>query len=153
MNSLIPRFSDLTEQDETESIIACNAVLEQHGLSITHAQAVALSDGKRDALCRTSRVEFRSGTVEKLIHAFADSPYINRNNFVDVLRELIDLFYESRNETMDIVTDDELIVFMKHRFDGVCAGSIELLAGRDLPALYRGIRNGETHAQYMEKHA
>lgn len=46
-------------------------------------------------------------------------------------------------ETMDIVSDDELIDFMKEAFDGFCKGSLELLAGRALPMLAEHVRSGE----------
>lgn len=44
-----------------------------------------------------------------------------------------------------------MIEYMKHAFNGACAGSIELLAGRELPMMYRCLRAGETIAQSMEK--
>ena len=41
----------------------------------------------------------------------------------------MEIFYEYKNETMDLMTDDELIEFMKQSFDGVCQGDLEYLSG------------------------
>lgn len=54
-----------------------------------------------------------------------------------------DCFRNLKTETMDIVSDDELIDFMKEAFNGFCKGSLELLAGRALPMLAEHVRSGE----------
>jgi hypothetical protein len=43
---------------------------------------------------------------------------------------------------MDRIPDDELIGFMKDRFDGVCQGSLEYLSGTTLEELCRNTRYG-----------
>jgi len=43
---------------------------------------------------------------------------------------------------MDLIGDDELIRFMKDSFDGVCNGSLELLAGKELYRMARNLRYG-----------
>lgn len=52
-------------------------------------------------------------------------------NYVETLHELIEIFYFYKNETLDLISDDELIKFMKNSFDGKCQGSLELLSGRE----------------------
>ena len=128
MNFLTPFSDAIAAYENPDAVLACN-----------------------DALRQTARIEFRGGTLEKLIDAFSDSDFVRQDNFVELLQELTDLFYASRNEIPDTVSDDELIVFMKRAFNGACAGSVELLGGRELPMLYRRLRAGETIAQSMER--
>ena len=64
------------------------------------------------------------------------------------LHELTALFYEAKSETLDAVSDKELIYFMKKAFDGICAGSTELLSGVALEKLARHIRAGGTYANF-----
>ena len=151
MNFPIPFPAGIAVQSDPGSILACNASLEKRGLSISPAQAAALCEARENALCQNARIEFRGGTLEKLIDAFAGSDYVQPAQFVDLLLELTDLFYASRNEIPDDVPDDDLIEWMRRAFDGSCAGSTELLAGRELPMLYRRLRAGETIAQVMEE--
>ena len=151
MNFLTPFSAEIDAYSDPNAILACNDALRQRGLCISPTQAKALCETRENALRQTARIEFRGGTLEKLICAFSDSDFVRQDNFVELLQELIDLFYASRNEIPDAVSDDALIVFMKRAFNGTCAGSSELLGGRELPMLYRRLRAGETIAQSMEK--
>ena len=66
-----------------------------------------------------------------------NEPYINKENYAETLYELIEIFYEYKNETMDLITDDELIAFMKKSFDGICQGNLEYLSGTILYKMRR----------------
>lgn len=44
---------------------------------------------------------------------------------------------------MDLISDDDLVDFMKDAYDGVCQGSLELLSDRELYGLARNLRFGE----------
>ena len=50
------------------------------------------------------------------------------------------IFYYYKNETNDLMSDDELIKFMKISYDSICQGSLELLSGRELNNLARTLR-------------
>jgi hypothetical protein len=90
----------------------------------------------------TGRVEFGGGIVDKVILMFCDSPYISMHNYEETLHELIEIFYYYKNEALDLIGDDELIKYMKTAFNGICQGSLDLLAGRELYNLARGLRFG-----------
>ena len=47
------------------------------------------------------------------------------------------------NETLDEVSDDDLMDLMKESFDQRCYGSIELLQGREMEQLAHNVRFGE----------
>ncbi|MPM95937.1 hypothetical protein SDC9_143093 [bioreactor metagenome] len=89
------------------------------------------------------RIEFGGGVIDKLIYEFCDSPFISSVNYEQTLHDLIDIFYYYKNETIDLISDDELIKYMKKAYDGVCQGSLELLSGRELNRLARNLRFGE----------
>lgn len=139
---LISFASAMIQKQAVNEIILCNDFTDQFGLSLTQKQAIELVETRQYALSSNGRIEFGGGVIDKLIKAFCDSPYINRQNYAQTLHDLIELFYYYKNETMDLITDDELIGFMKKAFDGVCQGSIDLLAGRELYQLASNLRNG-----------
>ncbi len=99
----------------------------KYGLTLSDKQINDLLAKRTEILKEKGRIEFREGILDKLIKEFCDSPYINQSNYIETLHELIEIFYEYKNETMDLITDDELIKFMKSAFDGVCKGDIEYL--------------------------
>ena len=59
-----------------------------------------------------------------------------------------DLFYEFKNETLDLLSDAELVSFIKQAFDGACAGSIDLLAWQALPALAQHLHEGRSFKSF-----
>lgn len=140
---LINLSSDIVEQKAVEEILKCNSFTERFGLALSHQQAENLSETRRASLKANGRIEFGGGVIETIILEFCDSPYIDSNNYTDILNDLTEIFYYFKNETMDMVSDHELIRFMKTSFDGVCHGSLEALAGRELYNLARSLVFGK----------
>lgn len=140
---LINLSSDIVEQKAVEEILKCNSLTERYGLALSHQQAARLSETRRASLKANGRIEFGGGVIETIIFEFCDSPYIDTNNYTVILNELTEIFYYFKNETMDMVSDHELIHFMKTSFDGVCQGSLDALAGRELYNLARRLVFGK----------
>ena len=51
-------------------------------------------------------MEFGAGILGRIAEAFCDSPWISQEDYEQTLHEVTGLFYEFKNETMDIVSDD-----------------------------------------------
>ena len=119
-----------------------NGYTAKFGLSLTDEEAALLLRERKDVLKNQERVEFGEGILPKLIYAFCDSPYIYQDNYAETLGRLQDIFYLYKNESLDEITDDELIEFMKNGFDGPCQGSLDHLEDTGLYALARRARFG-----------
>lgn len=132
--------SDLIQKQAVNEIIKCNDFTENFGLYLTPAQAMDLAETRSISLRDSGRIEFGSGVIDKIIKEFCDSPYISMHNYTETLNELVEIFYYYKNETMDLICDDDLISFMKSAFDGVCQGSLDLLSGRELYRLAKNLR-------------
>lgn len=130
----------LTLAKDAQKILLHNEKTVQYGLVLTQQQAIELLQTQAEEQRYHGRLEFGEGPVGKLIEAFADSPYITRQNYAATLHALIETFYYYKNETEDKLTDDELIEYMKKFFNGSCEGSIELLNSRELDSLARSLR-------------
>ena len=120
----------------------CNELTVQFGLSLSEQQIQSLVEKRFEALKNTGRIEFGQGILKKLIIEFCDSPYITQENYEDTILELQDSFYYFKNESNDMISDEELISFMKHHFDGICQGSLEYLSDMTLEGLCRNTRYG-----------
>ncbi|HCC36043.1 MAG TPA: hypothetical protein DEQ02_10635 [Ruminococcaceae bacterium] len=146
---LIPFASGLMQKHAVSEIVKCNDYTEQFGLSLTREQAVELVNTRSLSLRDNGRIEFGGGATQKIIKEFCDSPYLYTQNYAATLHELIETFYYYKNETLDLISDDDLIKFMKSAFDGVCQGSIDLLSNRELYRLAKNLRFG-LPADYSE---
>ena len=131
------------KQIEIANIKKCNEYTTQYGLILSDDQINNLLERRKETLRETGRIEFREGIIDKLIKEFCNSPYINQENYAETLYELIEIFYEYKNETMDLITDDELIEFMKKSFDGICQGDLEYLSGTVMYKMRENLLSGK----------
>ncbi len=130
------------QQLAVAEIISCNRATSRYGLVLKESEAIELAETRSEALKGLGRIEFAGGTINKLIMAFCDSPYLDPSNYAETLNELLEIFYHFKNETLDEIDDDELISQMKKSFDQTCRGSVDLLKTRDLFNLSRRVRFG-----------
>jgi len=139
---LIPLASAFVLQQAVNEVIKCNDYTAKFGLVLTSAQALELVETRSVALNENGRIEFGGGVIDKIIEKFCGSPYISMHNYTRTIHELLEIFYYYKNETLDIVSDDDLIKYMKTAYDGICQGSLDLLKGRELARLARNLRFG-----------
>lgn len=125
-----------------EELRECNELTVRFGLSFSEQQIQSIIEKRFNALKDTGRIEFGKGILKMLITEFCDSPYITQENYEDTILELQDSFYYFKNESNDLISDEELISFMKHHFDGICQGSLEYLCDMTLEELCRNTRYG-----------
>lgn len=133
----------LSRQTKQE-VMQSNEYTFKFGLSLSEQDVEELMIVRRECLQEHQRVEFGKGVIEKLIYAFCDSPYIYQENYADTLSRLQDIFYLYKNESMDELTDDELIEYMRKSFDETCQGSLDYLEETCLEEFARNIRRS-TH--------
>lgn len=138
------------KQIEISNIKKCNEYTSKYGLTLSDNQINNIIEKRKDSLKETGRVEFREGIIDKLIKEFCDSPYITQENYAQTIYELIDIFYEYKNETMDLITDDEMIKFMKQSFDGICQGDLDYLSGTVMYKMRENLLNGKS-IDYLEE--
>lgn len=131
------------KQTEIANIKKCNEYTSKYGLVLSDNQIENILERRKETLKETGRVELREGIIDKIIKEFCDSPYMNQENFANNLYELIEIFYEYKNETMDLITDDELIKFMKKSFDGIAQGDLEYLYGTVMYKMRENLLNGK----------
>ena len=120
----------------------CNELTARFGLTLSEAQIQRLVEHRFDALRETGRIEFGEGILKKLICSFCDSPYLTQETFEETIIELQESFYYFKNESMDRISDDELIDFMSIVYNGRAQGSLEYLSGTSLVELCSYARQG-----------
>ena len=121
----------------------CNKLTARFGLTLSETQIHSLVERRFNALLDTGRIEFGEGILQKLVYSFCDSPYLTQENYEETITELQDSFYYYfKNESMDRISDDELIEFMSAVFNGRAQGSLDYLSGTSLEELCRYARQG-----------
>ena len=131
------------KQIEIANIKKCNEYTSKYGLVLSDDEINNILERRKEVLKSTERIELREGIIDNLIKEFCNSQYITKENYVATLYELIDIFYEYKNETMDLITDDELIKFMKKSFDGVAGGDLDYLSGTIMYQMRESLLKGK----------
>jgi len=134
--------STLVQKQAVAELEKCNDFTAQFGLVLSHQDAVELVETRTLALKSNGRIEFGGGVIEKIIRQFCHSPYLSMHNYAETIHDLTEIFYYYKNETLDLISDDDLLEFMEKSFDGICQGSLELLSGRELANMARNLRFG-----------
>lgn len=140
---IIPFGEDPTQIQRAvafQELESCNPVIAEHGLVLSAEDTQALVMGRRDALKSAGRIEFGGGVVKDLVLSFASSPYVSQETFVQTVLDLQELFYEVKNESLEQITDDELIAKMRALFDDVASGDLGYLEEALLEGLARHVR-------------
>lgn len=133
-------MENLNSQNQINTLVSTNKFTSSYGLVLTQEEAYNLIQSKNECLKEQERLEFTAGILPKLIYNFCDCDYICQENYAYTLERLQSIFYLYKNETMDILTDDELIEQMKLLFNGVCHGCVEYLEEVALEEFARKIR-------------
>lgn len=130
----------LSGKNQIEAIRKTNDYTQRFGLSLSEEDVQELMVSHIDCLKEEQRIEFGGGITDKLIFAFCDSDYIYQDNYVETIQRLQQIFYLYKNESMDEMTDDELINLMRNVFDTECQGSLDYLEQTSLEKFAREIR-------------
>ena len=130
----------LGQETQMVAIQKTNQYTKKFGLTLTQEDTQLLLAERKSSLKEQARVEFGEGILPKLIFAFCDSTFINQENYVETIARLQEIFYLYKNESLDELSDEELIAYMKEKFDGVCQGSTDYLEDTCLENFARKIR-------------
>jgi len=130
-------------------VLKTNDESQKYGLMLSPQEAHELVMTRDRAIQNHGRFELGIEVVNKIINAFCSSPYINPEDYLFTLNELVEIFYYMKNETEDSIGDDELIGLMQEFFNHSCEGSIELLKNRELGLFARNMRRDRQAAEYL----
>ncbi len=76
-----------------KEILELNNITQNRGLILTEKQAIELIDNRDNALKQLGRIELGTGIIADIIYEFYDSSYIDKDNYLELLLELTEVFY------------------------------------------------------------
>ena len=142
LSALINSSKTLSMQKRCGSIMAMADKAAENGLKITVKDAEFIAEAEEIAVAERQRVEIGTGAAALITEKFIRSAYVTQESFAETIAALVDIFYEAKEESFDMLYDDEIADIMFYFFEHVSEGSTELLQGRDMEEFCRSIRNG-----------
>ena len=147
MNGLIP-IERLAPQPVTEELLALNDITWERGLTLTEEEARELSETRTRALQENDRIEFGAEVMRKIMDRFADSRYLDKGSWADVLNEITYYFYFIKAETEDRISDTALVEEMFIRFELYCRGSMDRFEQKEVERIIRKVNMGKAYDRY-----
>ena len=108
-------------------LMALNDEIMEHGIVLSEADCKDIAEFRHEALMESDRVEVGLGIAGRIVREFADSGYVDRYNFRQVVEDLLECFYTLKNETEDKATDDEVMEFLHYLFEVAVGGDTSRL--------------------------
>ena len=139
---LISIPDSLIVEQTIKEIQQLNEQTLEYGLTLCPKDIKTIVNKRTEALKSNGRVEFGGGIISQIISSFCKSPYISQYNYVETISDIIETFYYYKNETMEEISDDDLIDFMKNCFDNKCQGDMDLLRGKYLDKVAHNVKYG-----------
>ncbi len=113
----------------------------EYGLVLSESDAQMLVEAGNDALECQDRIEFGKSVTVKIIEKFMESSFIAQSEYADTIAALIDVFYQAKEESLDMLTDEEIINAMFDFFENESGGDIDILTSRDMQLMCQKIRD------------
>lgn len=124
--------NELVMEEKVTDILKCNDVSSRYGIILNESDAKELIAIRQETIKDVGLIEFRSSIVEEVILAFCDSQFITKYDYLEVLSQLVEIFYYYRMEVNELMSDEDIIKYMKLAFEGPCQGSLDYLSDHQL---------------------
>lgn len=124
--------NELVMEEKVTDILKCNDVSSRYGIILNEGDAKELIAIRQETIKDVGLIEFRSSIVEEVILAFCDNQFITKYDYLEVLSQLVEIFYYYRMEVNELMSDEDIIKYMKLAFEGPCQGSLDYLSDHQL---------------------
>ena len=112
---------------QLNQLLKSNIELSKYGLVLTVVELQQLLETRDNLLFNLGRVETGIEVTQRLLENFAASPFLNQENYLNILSELHEIFYYFKNELEEEFSDQLLLQMMQDWFNNSCTGATELL--------------------------
>ena len=130
---------NLKKSVEEKDILELNEITKDKGLYLSEKDIEDLIDNKAIILKENGRVEVGGTTIRNIIESFYDSSFIDKDNYLESLEELTSIFYKYQQEFYGVLSDEEILIYLKEEFDNIVMGSFTLLESDSLEKLKENV--------------
>lgn len=136
------------------ALIELNSMTREYGLFLTVKQVNRLAEAVQRALRESDRIEIGAGIMPVLAEEFSTSVFVNRENYAQLLEELVFIFFHVKTAVCDRISDRELVRILRDYYENKALGSVEIMRERDIDLLIKYIetengygmsRDGDTY--------
>ena len=125
-------FLDNIKKEENQ-ILELNKIIKKD-IIITEENAITLINSKNTFLKEIGRIDLTNTIIENIIITFIDSPYIEKDNYLNILISLTETFITYEHIFSKKLSSEEILNYLKDEF-AKNEGCIDLLNNDSLEKL------------------
>ena len=104
--SSLQQNSMITAKNE---ILKINEESSAYGLTLTPKDVEEVIKSREHSLKTYGRIDLNMDITKQLINKLYTSQYTDKDDYVELINDLQDIFYYLKNETFDEISDNEII--------------------------------------------
>ena len=117
--------SNLQTKQENE-ILNLNEKSQIYGLTLNKEEVKEIINSRDNTLKNYGRIELDIGVTKMIIENLYKSQYTDKDDYVYLINDLHEIFYYLKNETLDKISDVEIIEIIDEFYNN-CSGRIDIL--------------------------
>ena len=117
--------SNLQTKQENE-ILNLNEESQIYGLTLNKEEVKEIINSRDNTLKNYGRIELDIGVTKMIIENLYKSQYTDKDDYVYLINDLHEIFYYLKNETLDKISDVEIIEIIDEFYNN-CSGRIDIL--------------------------
>ena len=113
----------ITQENE---ILDLNEKSQIYGLTLNKEDVKEIINSRDNILKSYGRIELDIGVTKMIIENLYKSQYTDKDDYVYVINDLHEVFYYLKNETLDQISDIEIIELIDEVYNN-CSGRIDIV--------------------------
>ena len=113
----------ITQENE---ILDLNEKSQIYGLTLNKEDVKEIINSRDNTLKSYGRIELDIGITKMIIENLYKSQYTDKDDYVYVINDLHEVFYYLKNETLDQISDIEIIEIIDEIYNN-CSGRIDIV--------------------------
>ncbi|WP_286317023.1 DUF6323 family protein [Romboutsia ilealis] len=114
------------ETVQKNEILSLNNRSEEYGLYLTPQDVDNIIESRNHTLKSYGRIEIDINVTKQLIENLYTSQYTDKDEYVELINDIQEIFYYLKNETLDEVSDIEIIEIIDEFYNN-CSGRIDTI--------------------------
>ena len=122
LSSLNSNLEVIQEQE----LLELNENSSAYGLTLNKEDIKEIINSRNNTLKSYGRIELDINVTKSIIENLYKSQYTDRDDYVELINDLQEVFYYLKNETLDQISDIEIIEIIDEIYNN-CSGRIDIV--------------------------
>ena len=122
LSSLNSNLEVIQEQE----LLELNQNSSAYGLTLNKQDIKEIINSRNNTLKSYGRIELDINVTKSIIENLYKSQYTDRDDYVELINDLQEVFYYLKNETLDQISDIEIIEIIDEIYNN-CSGRIDIV--------------------------